>query len=114
MKKKTAKKTAKKVKATKVAKKFKRVIDPTTAAVGARIRVQREKLGMTIATLAKKLGTSGSSLGQIENGWRTPTADYIDRVAKALGTTRLKLAGLDGRDFWQIVRACDAWDARRK
>jgi len=108
MKRKTKAKVAKKT------KKFKRVIDPTMEKVGARIRLLREKRGLTIAALAKKLGTSGSSLGQIENGWRTPTPDYIDKIAKILGSTRLKLAGLDERDFWSIVRACDAYDSRAK
>jgi transcriptional regulator with XRE-family HTH domain len=94
-------------------KKFKRVIDPAVAQVGAKIRELREARGLTIAALAKKLGTSGQSLGQIENGWRTPSPEYLDKVAKALGTNRLTLGGIGERDFWTIVRACRAWDKKR-
>jgi transcriptional regulator with XRE-family HTH domain len=102
----------KKPKVAKKQKSFKRVIDPAVAQIGTKIRTLREAKGLTIAGLAKKLGTSGSSLGQIENGWRTPSANYLDKIAKALGTTRLALAGLAERDFWSIVRACAAWDKR--
>lgn len=95
-------------------KRFKRVIDPTLAKVGSRIREARIKRGLTIAALAKILKTSGSALGQIENGWRSITPTNLDKIAKALGTTRLHLGGLDEKDFWTVVRACDAWDRRAK
>jgi ribosome-binding protein aMBF1 (putative translation factor) len=114
MKKKTsAKKTKAKRKVAKTTKKFKRVIDPAMAKIGSRIREIREAQGLTIAGLAKKLGTSGSSLGQIENGWRVPSAKALDKVAKALKVPQILLVAGPAH-YLEIASAMNAWSPRRK
>ena len=112
-KKTSAKKTKAKRKVAKTTKKFKRVIDPAMAKIGSRIREIREAQGLTIAGLAKKLGTSGSSLGQIENGWRVPSAKALDKVAKALKVPQILLVAGPAH-YLEIASAMNAWKPRRK
>lgn len=105
----------KKQKIAKKQKTFKRVVNPTMAKIGERIRIARQDQKLTITELAKKLKTSGSSLGQIENGWRTPSAAYLDKIAKALGTDSVFLVtGTPQRVIRQVVKAQNAWEALHK
>lgn len=59
-----------------------------TETVGNRIaRLRREK-EIPQYQLANEIGLHPSSLNQIEKGHRTPKADTVAKLAKALGTTR--------------------------
>ena len=47
----------------------------------------RTATGMSLAEVAEKTGISASTLSRIESGERRVTIDFLERIAKALGTT---------------------------
>lgn len=47
----------------------------------------RAKKDLTQAELAKKLGTKQSAIARIESGRGNPTYKYLQKIAKATGTT---------------------------
>lgn len=47
----------------------------------------RLKKKMTQAQLAKKIGTKQPSIARIENGDTLPSLDFLEKIAKALGTS---------------------------
>ena len=55
--------------------------------IGARIRREREKLGLTGVALADKAGISPAMVSQVENGQVDPSLDTLENVSKALGVT---------------------------
>ena len=52
--------------------------------LGAFIRQQREIAQQSIRDLAKRAGVSNPYLSQIERGLRKPSADSLQRIARAL------------------------------
>ena len=52
--------------------------------VGDRIRLCRQKLGLTQEILAKDAGMSKGFLSEVETGNRNPSAEYLLRIANAL------------------------------
>ena len=66
----------------------------TTSTFGSRVKARRLQLEMTQQELAEKIGYEHkSSINKIENGQTKATADLIEALAKALGTSRSYLAG---------------------
>tara|TARA_R100001143_G_C3356979_1_gene133040 strand:- start:1081 stop:1290 length:210 start_codon:yes stop_codon:yes gene_type:complete len=59
-----------------------------TFTVGANIRAERVRRGMTLADLCEEAGLSVPVLSRIENGHRIPTIDELDRIAKVLSVDR--------------------------
>ena len=55
--------------------------------VGAAIREQRQKHGLTIAQVAEQAGISRGMLSKIENGQTTAGMDTLARIARALGVS---------------------------
>ena len=55
--------------------------------VGERIRQQRQKLGYTQEHLASVAGMSKGFLSEVETGTRNPSAEYLLRIANALGVS---------------------------
>ncbi len=55
--------------------------------VGAAIREQRQKHGLTIAQVAEQAGISRGMLSKIENGQTTAGLDTLAQVARALGVS---------------------------
>ncbi|AUH68969.1 MULTISPECIES: helix-turn-helix domain-containing protein [Gordonia] len=41
--------------------------------------------GLTQAQLAERMGTTQSSVAAVENGSRTPTVNFLERLARACG-----------------------------
>ena len=67
--------------------------------IGNRIRIKREKMGMTQEQLASKLGyKSKSSITKIENGTRDLRQKNIKAIADALDTTPSYLMGWDDEE----------------
>ena len=57
-------------------------------ALGDRIRQRRDDTGLSAAELARRAGISKGYLSEIESGNTVrPSADVLDRLATALGTT---------------------------
>jgi len=55
------------------------------APLGHQIRRLRERRGWTLATLARRAGTSAPALHRYENGWDRFRVDTLRKVAGALG-----------------------------
>ncbi|NQU78017.1 helix-turn-helix transcriptional regulator [Candidatus Falkowbacteria bacterium] len=47
----------------------------------------RTKLGLTQKELADKVGTKQSSIARIENGNHLPSISFLQKIARAMGTT---------------------------
>jgi ribosome-binding protein aMBF1 (putative translation factor) len=59
--------------------------DPETAAALARLRVARERLGLSLDDLSKRTGIDGTMLARLESGKMNPTLVMLNHVARALG-----------------------------
>lgn len=53
--------------------------------LGARVRAERERLGLTQAELAERMGTTQPTVARLEAGGVTPSLDTLHRAAAALG-----------------------------
>lgn len=53
--------------------------------LGARIREERKKVGLTQERFAEKVGLSVDYIGYIERGKQAPYLRTLERIAKALG-----------------------------
>ena len=53
--------------------------------LGARVRAERERLGITQADLAERMGTTQPTVARLEAGGVTPSLDTLQRAAEALG-----------------------------
>jgi len=58
---------------------------PLLAEIGARVRIERAKRGMTRRALAEQSQTSERYLAQIETGTGNPSVLVLDAIARALG-----------------------------
>ena len=53
--------------------------------LGVRVRSERERLGLTQAELAQRMGTTQPTVARLEAGGVTPSLDTLHRAADALG-----------------------------
>ena len=67
-----------------------------TQNLGAAVRRQRERLGLTLAELAAASGVSVSHLGRVENAQRYPSPKVLRLVAKPLNLDEKELFSLAG------------------
>lgn len=82
-------------------------MDETSASLAARIRLDREARGWSLADLAERSGVSKAAISKIERGEASPTAALLVRLASAFDLT---LAGLMVRaesGGERLVRAAD-------
>lgn len=56
--------------------------------IGEKIKLLREKRGLTQEELAEKIGVSKSSISQWENGMKEPRMGMIQKVADLFGVTK--------------------------
>lgn len=71
----------------------------TENSIGARLRTERERLGMSQAQLAEKAGVTRNTQGLYETGARSPDGNYFAAVAEVgvdvafvlVGPNRLKV-----------------------
>jgi transcriptional regulator with XRE-family HTH domain len=84
--------------------------DDVDSRLAARLRLEREARGWTLADLAARSGVSRAMASKVERGEASPTAALLGRLATALGLT---LAQLFARTeaAGQVLRAYDqpAW-----
>jgi transcriptional regulator with XRE-family HTH domain len=62
-------------------------IEACHQALGSRIRLMRETLGLTQEELCKRVGLKHASIANIEIGRQRFLLDTVEDFAKALGTT---------------------------
>lgn len=67
--------------------------------VGLKIKLLRNKLGLSQETLANKSHLSATSLGAIERGTSTPGIDTLERIAIALGIELKELVDISKIDL---------------
>lgn len=67
-----------------------------TQNLGAIVRRQRKRLGLTLGELAAKSGVSSSHLGRIENAQRYPSPNVLRKIAKPLALDEDELFSLAG------------------
>lgn len=53
--------------------------------LGARVRAERERLGLTQTELAERMDTSQPTIARLEAGGVTPSLDTLHRAANAFG-----------------------------
>lgn len=53
--------------------------------LGARVRAERERLGLTQSELAERMETTQPTIARLEAGGVTPSLDTLHRAANALG-----------------------------
>ena len=56
------------------------------AAIGAKLRAVREKLGMSQEEVAERAGVDRTYISILERGLKSPTLDTMERICAALGT----------------------------
>lgn len=91
------------------------------AALGAALKIERQRQGLSLQALSRRSGVSFGSLSELERGLGNPSFQSLHRIASALGVPLSKLlAGLAGDGM--VVRAgerhrlplpADAPDAQR-
>ncbi|MET0313118.1 MAG: XRE family transcriptional regulator [Hansschlegelia sp.] len=63
---------------------------------GERVRMLRDRAGMTLDQLAVRSGVSRAMLSKVERGEKSPTIGVATRISHALGTSLSYLTGGDG------------------
>ncbi|WP_419629364.1 helix-turn-helix domain-containing protein [Thiolapillus sp.] len=92
--------------------------------VGARIREERKKLGITQSAMAKLGGVSNATQGYYESGERSPNTEYLGRLYKEgvdvcyivtgqKGAKSGMPANIDVELLSSIQEAVDEWDSKR-
>ena len=56
------------------------------AAIGAKLRALREKLGMSQEEVAERAGVDRTYISILERGLKSPTLDTMEKICAALGT----------------------------
>lgn len=56
------------------------------AAIGAKLRAAREKLGMSQEDVAERAGVDRTYVSILECGQKSPTLDTLEKICAALGT----------------------------
>ena len=83
---------------------------PPTDALGARSRLLREAMDLSLRDLAERCGVSAPMLSQVERGETSPTLQVATRIAGGLELRLSQLLRLDEDGAVTVVRA----DARRQ
>ena len=52
----------------------------TNVSIGARLREERKRIGLTQQELADRVGIDRNTEGNYENGHRSPPANYLVRI----------------------------------
>jgi transcriptional regulator with XRE-family HTH domain len=92
----------------------------TLAALGARVRAERERRGLSAEVLAARSRVSRSMLYEIERGRKAATVLVLDRIATALGTSMARLLDDERRgrvvplprEEQSVARAAAGWERR--
>lgn len=68
--------------------------------VGRNVKASRKRLELTQVELAERAGMSGSFIGEVEAGYKYPSASVVERIAEELGMRPYQLF-LDEED-WEL------------
>jgi transcriptional regulator with XRE-family HTH domain len=77
--------------------------DPT-AAISARMKIERDARGWSLAELAQRSGVSKAMISKIERGEASPTATILGRLSGAFGLQLSELLAVSERSNERLVR----------
>ena len=80
-------------------------IDSVT--IGARVRLLREAMGLSLRDLAERSGVSAQMLSQVERGDTSPTLSVAGRIASGLELSLSQLVRIDEGDGVAVVRRAE-------
>ena len=80
--------------------------------LGERVRLERERRGLSLDALSQRAGVSRSMLSAIERGAKAPTVLVLDRVATGLDTSLARLLAEESRSRLILLRQQDQKVAR--
>lgn len=72
--------------------------------IGARVKAERQRLGLTLEELAGRSGSSRSMLSAIERGDKVPTVLTLDQIASALGVSVSRLLASETENRVSVLR----------
>jgi transcriptional regulator with XRE-family HTH domain len=75
-----------------------------TGAIGSRVRLLREAMGLSLRDLAERSGVSAPMLSQVERGETSPTLAVAAKIAAGLELTLSQLLRLDEGEHAVITR----------
>jgi transcriptional regulator with XRE-family HTH domain len=84
-----------------------RLPDDPTNAISARVRIERESRGWSLAELADRSGVSKAMISKIERGEASPTATVLGRLSGAFGLQLSMLLALAEQAGERLSRATD-------
>jgi transcriptional regulator with XRE-family HTH domain len=83
------------------------IVNDPTAPLAARIALEREARGWSLADLAAKSGVSKAMISKIERGEASPTASLLGRLSGAFGLTLSTLLARAEHAGGRLLRAAD-------
>jgi transcriptional regulator with XRE-family HTH domain len=81
------------------------ILDDPTASIAARIRLEREARGWSLADLASRSDVSKAMISKIERGEASPTAALLGRLSGAFGLTLSTLLARAELSGGRLLRA---------
>jgi transcriptional regulator with XRE-family HTH domain len=82
-------------------------MDDPTPALAARLRLERDARGWSLAELAQRSGVSKAMISKVERGQASPTAALLGRLSGALGLTMSALLARAEGGPERVTRATD-------
>jgi transcriptional regulator with XRE-family HTH domain len=83
------------------------IVNDPTASLAARIAVEREARGWSLAQLADRSGVSKAMISKIERGEASPTATLLGRLSGAFGLTLSTLLARAEHGAGRLIRAAE-------
>src|SRR3954463_15335612 len=80
-------------------------VDPTSAAVGPRVKALREAMDLSLRELAERSGVSAPMLSQVERGETSPTLQVASKIASGLELRLSQLLRLPEEGMVSVVRS---------
>ena len=79
----------------------------TEHSIGELLREHRERLGLSVRTLAAQAGFSASFISQVENGLASPSIGSLEKIAACLHVTLSELFHRRDQSTTLVIRAKD-------
>jgi transcriptional regulator with XRE-family HTH domain len=83
------------------------IVNDPTESLAARIALEREARGWSLADLAERSGVSKAMISKVERGEASPTATVLVRISSAFGLTLSTLLARAEQASSRLVRVAD-------
>ena len=81
---------------------------PSPPALGANLKLLRQKRGVSLTALAKRAGVSKAMLSQVEQGKTNPTVATVWKISYALGSSFREMFNTGTEHVFEVLRERDA------